>query len=334
MNPPSSRERTGFEIGWDYGYYNMRPPDSTPQTVLDGYTASRNHFNGKYNRHDRFIRKWLLLRLNAWKRDRIVDPDITPLFLKEIDNEYCPITREPLTYGTQEETDWSVDRLNNDGGYSRFNLVVMSVRANRAKGNLCTTGVQRFVTEALQAESGTVEGLHWQHWLRMLVVMNYVRMRPDPQSLEDALVLPMAALPPPGVPVCEWFSLLQVVMYEELCAAVEGRRRKSLDILPGKRLRGMYDRVYASLAVLFSKRLSAMRRAGITGRQATHFAFEDAWLDPFLMGEYGKLVDAVASSPDFGKFVTRLNESRRGGKRITQDRYVERLHLETRGYIG
>ena len=334
MNPVVSKERTGFEIGWDYGFYNMRPPEATPQTVMDGYSASREHFNGKYVRHDRFIRKWLLLRLNAWKRDRIIDPDITPAFLEAIDVEYCPITRELLTHGTQEESDWSVDRLNNDGGYSRFNLVVMSVRANRAKGNRGADSVKAMVEEALRSETGSAEGLHWQHWLRMLVVMNFVRMRPDPQSLEDALVLPMAVVPPPVVPVCEWFSLLQVVMYEELCAATEGRRRRAIEILPGKRLRGLYERVYRTLAVLFSRQLSAQRRAGAVGRVATHRAFEDAWLDPLLMSEYAKLVGSVAASPDFDKFVCRLNESRRGGKRITQDKYVERLHLNTRGYIG
>ena len=333
MDPASNKERTGFEIGWDYGFYNLRPPDGTSQTVLDGYCASRDHFNGKYVRHDRFIRKWLLLRLNAWKRDRIIDPDITPTFIQSIDAAYCPITREPLTHGTQEDSDWSVDRLNNDGGYSRFNLVVMSVRANQAKGNLSIDGVRTLVEEALQSETGKIDGLHWRHWLRMLVVMNYVRIRQDSQNLDDALVLPMAVVPPPGVPVCEWFSLLQVLMYEQLGAAAEGRRHRAIDILPGKRLRGMYDRVYGILATLFSRKILIQRKAGLTGRVASQFAFEDAWMDPFLMKEYCRLVRAVAASSDFGKFVSRLNESRRGGKRITRDKYVKRLHLDTKGYI-
>jgi hypothetical protein len=46
------------------------------------------------------------------------------------------VTFEPLTHGECSDTDWSIDRLVNDGAYADGNLVVMSTKANKAKAAL------------------------------------------------------------------------------------------------------------------------------------------------------------------------------------------------------
>jgi len=54
---------------------------------------------------------------------------VTPNYLQQIAVTHCPITRETLT-----EEQASIDRVRNDAGYAAGNLVMMSQRANQAKG--------------------------------------------------------------------------------------------------------------------------------------------------------------------------------------------------------
>lgn len=136
-------DKIGFEIGWDHAEYGVMVPETLyTGTLADGHRAGQQHRGrAKPKEADRYIRKWLQLRRNAWKRERIFDDNVTPQFLRLIDVPYCPITREKLTYSTGEDSDWSVDRLVNDGGYVRGNLVVMSTRANKAKDTLTTKDI-------------------------------------------------------------------------------------------------------------------------------------------------------------------------------------------------
>ena len=141
-------DKIGFEVGWDHAEYGVMVPESLyVGTLADGHRAAIQHRGrAKPKEADRYIRKWLQLRRNAWRRERIFADDVTPEFLKQIDVPYCPITRERLTYSTGEDSDWSVDRLINDGGYVRGNLVVMSTGANKAKDALTTKDIVQRAT--------------------------------------------------------------------------------------------------------------------------------------------------------------------------------------------
>ena len=75
------------------------------------------------------------MRFNAWKRNRFVSPEFTPELLREIDSTRCPVSGVEFTYGTGADTDWSVDRIDNDGGYAPGNVVIITVRVNAAKGS-------------------------------------------------------------------------------------------------------------------------------------------------------------------------------------------------------
>jgi len=130
-------DRIWFEVGWDYASYGLVLPEDVVNPALsNGFREGRERFRKPIGPHNRFIRKWLRLRLNAVKRGRQFDAGVTPEFLASIATDVCPITREPLTYGTLTDTDWSIDRLINDGGYSCHNLAMMSVRANTAKDKM------------------------------------------------------------------------------------------------------------------------------------------------------------------------------------------------------
>jgi hypothetical protein len=68
------------------------------------------------------------------RRCRIVHADVTSEYLEQIDCDRCVVTLESMSHSARAETDWSVDRINNDGAYAAGNLMVISTRANRAKG--------------------------------------------------------------------------------------------------------------------------------------------------------------------------------------------------------
>jgi hypothetical protein len=124
----------GFELGWDIAALG-RTIDliACNADVRDGYKAGKLHFPRPMRHPDRFETKWLQLRLGALSRHRIVQPEITPQYLRYIDTDVCPVSLVRLTHSTRTDTDWSVDRINNSGAYADANLMVISTRVNRVK---------------------------------------------------------------------------------------------------------------------------------------------------------------------------------------------------------
>ncbi|MBK7616713.1 MAG: hypothetical protein IPJ08_20510 [Burkholderiales bacterium] len=137
---PAHQPDTGFELGWDYAHYGTVPPADhlhPLSPVRQGWEAGRDSFGRRTLQANRFARKWLQLRLNAWLRGRAFEgQQVNPAFLRQIDVAVCPVTREVLTHGTGELSDASVDRVFNDAAYAAGNLAVMSTRANHAKSRL------------------------------------------------------------------------------------------------------------------------------------------------------------------------------------------------------
>lgn len=165
---PSDTDRieAGRQLGHDY--YRFTRYDANPNweaSVLEGfYQADGRRLQRQTG--DRFVRKWLQVRCNAIRRERIVDRLVTPSFLQQLDVATCPILRFPLTHGGQAGSDWSVDRLNNEGAYAPGNLAVVSTQANKAKDNHTFDEVYE---RALARES--VAGLSSREWMRMASLM-------------------------------------------------------------------------------------------------------------------------------------------------------------------
>ena len=124
----------GRSLGYDlYVFRGAIDAAQFPSPVREGFAHAAARRLPRQT-PDRFGRKWLQLRCNAYARGRAFDERITPAVLQAMDVAECPVTRMTLTHGQLLDSDWSVDRLNNDGGYAANNLCVMSTRANKAKG--------------------------------------------------------------------------------------------------------------------------------------------------------------------------------------------------------
>ncbi len=137
----------GRALGWVLAYYGWDPREDAPVDVIEGHTAGNAHFGSKRKHPTRFERKWLQLRQNALRRGRVVHEAVTPEYIEFIDYPTCPVTLVELTHGTGKDTDWSVDRVNNDGAYADGNLIVMSVRANKHKGSKSLADITDLVAE-------------------------------------------------------------------------------------------------------------------------------------------------------------------------------------------
>ena len=116
----------GRALGWDLAMYGWSPRPDAADDILEGHTAGSAHFAGRTRQPNRFERKWLQLRQNALRRGRVVDEAITAEYVESIDYPVCPVTLCDMTHGTGMDTDWSVDRVNNNGAYADGNLVAPS----------------------------------------------------------------------------------------------------------------------------------------------------------------------------------------------------------------
>lgn len=143
----------------------LMPEAGWENPVLEGFYSAEARRLPRQN-GDRFVRKWLQLRGNALRRKRIVDHQVTPALLMQIDVVDCPVLRLPLTHAEQTDTDWSVDRLNNDGAYVPRNLAIISTRANLSKADL------QF-DEVYDRARGIVPDLQLtpEEWMRIAVLM-------------------------------------------------------------------------------------------------------------------------------------------------------------------
>lgn len=155
-----------YDLGWDHAMYRLTIPESLGVTGRQGYELGKEHFGANTKTADRYVKKWLQLRMNAFRRERLVNPDVTPAFIKAIDNQYCPVTLMKLTHGELAGSDWSVDRVNNNGAYARDNLAVISTKANAAKGKKSFEDVV-----ALSELDHSTDGLSPREWLRLACIM-------------------------------------------------------------------------------------------------------------------------------------------------------------------
>ncbi|HRI18594.1 MAG TPA: hypothetical protein PL196_08740, partial [Burkholderiaceae bacterium] len=232
---PSDRE-TGFEIGWDHGQHGLTPPAgwlTLGSPLRHGWEAARANFGARTLLPTRSVRKWLQLRLNAWRRGRVFEGvQVTPNYLRQIDVDHCPITRQTLTRGTGMPTDASVDRVRNDAGYAAGNLAVMSARANRAKGDL---DFDAALAAMRRAEAGaTPAELDAAAWARVAVLCSFVTPLPH----EQAGGLPLLVLPPNRLRLFNPVQALQALVTRQFGRSGWSTRVARLEaLLSGKALR-------------------------------------------------------------------------------------------------
>jgi len=201
-------EKVALEIGWDCYSFGIplikkRFLDEEYALLFKGYQAARLR-HVKISGFDRFSKKYILLRLNAWRRGRSFDSSIKPDFIRKIDVQYCPITTEKLTHSTGLTSDWSVDRINNDAGYSPGNLVIVSALANMAKDRYTYNEIRHFALDKDAILPGPVDqmrALTKPEWMRWASICSLVVINSEGRSRLEFDVVPCVARLPKNLPM-------------------------------------------------------------------------------------------------------------------------------------
>lgn len=300
----------GRSLGHDFYRLSHLPRQTDwPRPVQEGFDAASAGQMRRVNA-DRFCRKWLQLRLQAWQRRRAVADDVTVALLRHLDVTHCPVTREPLTHGERSDTDWSVDRLNNDGAYAASNLAILSVHANRAKGSLHFDEVLQLARRDVATHG--LEPVQWQRLAALMVGPAFATRQ------AQAPVLPLCA----PLPACSVRLALQQIQRLFTLQArrpagknalVRDFRRACPTLQAAQHLRTLADLVHDGLKAL-----------------PDGLACWDVWLEPRVMDA---LVRWRAALDDRGWATAAAISGRlAGGQRVTPGS-LERWCLPTRGYV-
>ena len=196
--------REGFLLGELFGIYALELPGDADEHVQQGYSSVPDAQKGKGVVVDRFVRKYVQIRANAWRRNRLVDDSFTVQLLRELDVERCPVSGVVLTHRTGDDTDWSIDRLDNNKGYVKGNLAVMSSRVNRLKKYYTPSQVHK---RAVIEED--LEGLTAQEWARLDTLVHCAVSSPQTDAEPVQAFCAFDELPP----CLAWHPCLQLQGY-------------------------------------------------------------------------------------------------------------------------
>ena len=340
---------TGFELGWDHAHHGVVPSAAhlhPASPVHQGWAAGCHTFGRRTLAADRFVRKWLLLRLNAWQRGRVFEGTrVNPSFLRRIDVATCPITGETLSHGTGTLSDASVDRVCNDAGYAAGNLAVMSARANRAKNDHGPADAMAFVgrIEAGELAGGLVgeapdaadaareiAGLGAAHWARIAVLASFATPLPHAQ----AATLPLLVLPPPRLAVVNPVQALQVMLSLQFLRSGHSRRCAALaSLMPDADARSAF-RVF--MFTLLARHLAAGKTGGrCAGLDAERRAIEVRWLDPLVQRRWQRLSLRLgaADCERIGRIAAARGLAGPGVQWLSDEAATEGWALASRGYV-
>ena len=325
----TSQVDTGFELGWDYAHYGAVPPADhlhPLSPVREGWEAGRGSFGRRTLQPNRFTRKWLQLRLNAWLRGRVFEgQQVNPAFLRRIDVAVCPVTREVLTHGTGELSDASVDRVLNDAAYAAGNLAVMSTRANRAKSAYGVDDAMAFVRQIEVGQLGQIDGLSAEHWARIAVLSSFATPMPHAKAAN----LPLLVLPPNRLRVLNPVQSLQVMLSLQFTHAGHARRCAALAaLMPSAEVKYAFN---AFMHTLLARRLVAGR---IADALAERHAVEDLWRDPLINQRWQRLALRLTAEDceRIGRVAAERGLAGSGVRWLTAESATDGWALESSGY--
>ncbi|MFT7776142.1 hypothetical protein [Roseateles sp.] len=266
----SAHERVGLALGRDYALHGLTPPIAHlyPQSPLQrGWMAAR----GKAVRTPATpqVELWLSLRTHAWTRGRSYeDIQLTPHHLAQLDVSHCPITRELLA-----DDNRSIDRVRDDAGYAAGNLVVMSRRANRAKGSRGQQALEDMAASCAAGPITRIAGLPEADWKRLAVLSSFV----TPLSHEDAAQIPLCVLPPNRLRLFNPIQALQAFVTRQLATPGWSARLSRVEaLLPTDQLRTDFNRFLLALAP------RVLAAAELQEPHQIRWALEDAWALPLV----------------------------------------------------
>lgn len=299
------------QLGADHAIFGLPPDRDWPTPAAEGFKAAKHQSSGRTSRADRFVRKWLQLRKNALRRRRAVAQNVSPDYLRKIDVDTCSITLARLTHGAMAPSDWSVDRLNNDGAYAAGNLAIISTRANTAKSNF---DINEILERAWRWPSTErVDGLRPVEWARLAALM----YGPVFCEIGEYPYIPQVVELPPWV--------IRITQ-QEFQNALVMMLTKRLYVENSKEIEQNIEKTFAFSQRILLRRLVSLLREAIPNFEAPH----DVWLDPTVNQMYLDFRETLGMSEIRleRKFLRRIVVR----KELTSDD-LRAMRFESRGYL-
>jgi hypothetical protein len=258
-----SLDQQAFDLGWDYATFRLQVPEVANKLFCDGYRAFGSDPGKTTRKPDRYVRKWLQIRFGALARGKPFSPQVSPDYLRKItpSSGRCPVIGAAFTYGTGADTDWSIDRANNDRGYACGNIIIISTRANHAKSNRSLEEIR-----ALAASTTDTDGLTPAQWHKLATLIepafgtDDASASPIPILFGQPVALGMPVSPIAGFQVAltraliaGWdteqreFAERYVGIIGNLCCRTKGQRRAFARLVRAVLRRSMHNRDYADL---------------------------------------------------------------------------------------
>lgn len=281
----SAHQHAGFELGWDYAHHRLELPAPYADEISplhNGWLAGRAAFGPRTLIATGPVRRWLQLRLHAWLRGRSVERvQVTPNFLQQIEVGHCPITRVAL--GPDEQ---SIDRVRNDAGYAAGNLVVMSRKANHAKGAVDHRAALDLARRSAAGELDDTAGLDADAWMRVAVLCSFV----EPMPHESACRLPMRVLPPNRLRLFNPVQALQAFVCRQLLTPGWSQRIGRFEaLLSGAALRRDFKSFFMTLLPRVLE--AGLKRGGCHAR----WAVEDAWRAALVLERWSRFAESLTA---------------------------------------
>ncbi|MBF5007749.1 hypothetical protein ISG32_26225 [Diaphorobacter sp. NR2-3-3-1] len=278
----SLSDRYAFLLGEDMGVVRFElDRDSLDDEMLRGYQRGLTF---PARAADVYLRKLLTLRRNAYARRIPVSSVLTRDYLKSVAVTVCPVSGADLTQGTQTDSDWSVDRLDNTLGYVPGNLCVMSTRVNQLKDRLEHWELVNDVNEKLLKDGPQALNMVMDNGLHVIECLRLASLTAAPHAISRSQVaryMPFAQAP------FAWCSIDTAVASIHLACA--------RTLVPG--------RAYAK-RVQFFKRLGSsywqMSNRFVTqlrGELAKGVHPADMWLDGAHAMRLRELTDTLLATP-------------------------------------
>ena len=294
---------TGYELGWDHAHHGVVPPAAhlhPLSPVRHGWEAGKTAFGQRTLHTDRFVHRWLQLRLQSWLRGHAVESTrVNPSFLRQIDVPVCPITRELLTDGFGTPSDAAIARVCDGAAYAAGNLAMMSRRALDAKSTHGHDAATTFAQRIDEGQVGGVAGLNAEQWSRLATLLSFA----TPMSHARAALVPLLVVPPNRVRVLNPVQSLQVMLSLQFTWPGHGRRCTALAaLMPTAEAKQAF---HPFMLTLLARRVAAGAAAGVVDERRI---VEETWRDPLVNRRWQRL--ALRLTADDCERISRLAAER------------------------
>jgi hypothetical protein len=297
-----SRARESFDVGYLLGTcgHDLSRTDHHADTYSNDYQqllAGWNLAQSWVKRHGiekcRYQRKVTQLRFSAWRRNRAFDAvNITAAYLKKIDTAFCPITRSRMTHGLGDDTDWSVERVKNDLGYSFGNLAIISVRANRAKGSMnlldIVSAARRSISGEARMRPGALSPLSEAELCRLI----YLCLLKQDEYLDREIMRVPLGLRVPILLACNPSSIFKFKIFDAVCDQVGVKRY--LPLLRDKKAKKALQRYAEDLEFCAYGVRRNMPSCVDDDAPWNTWAYEDASVTPLLRQRWQQFCDHLS----------------------------------------